>query len=794
MTATPHAGVAEAPQEGPTGPIRVEGVDVEPLAANQREPTRWQAPLIRWATIAYTVFHLLALNVYPLETWTFRALHVLGALIIGFLLFAAARLDRDRPARPMDPVERVVLAIGAAGIGWGLGCVAIAFGYRIMAEMPLPPEWVLAWYGWPLAIGTAVAIAASWAFRGTADRAHWADWLLIAAALASSGYLLFNLDADNLRMRAGTPFAAEGNMFAAVVGIALILELTRRVAGLPLVVISGVFVAYSFLGPWLPGFLTHRGYEFNRFFTYLYTTNGILGPTTAVSSTYIILFIIFAAFLQVSRVGEYFVNFAFATAGRARGGPAKVAVFASGLMGMINGTSAGNVAATGSLTIPMMKRVGYRAQSAGAIEAAASTGGQIMPPIMGAGAFIMAEITGIPYPELVIAAIIPAALYFLSVYFMVDFEARRMGMRGMARADLPSFRGLALQIYKFVPIVILIVTLYLGFSVIRAGTLALLASMLVCSPRRFVIYYAGLAALIAGLWIAERLGLSLSSEVEGAAPAWLALTDLFNLVLLVLLVVAALGMGWQRVLKALEISAKMAIQIIAVCAAAGVIVGVIALTGIGSRFSNVLLGLAEASQLLAMIFAMVITIILGMGMPTTAAYAIGASVIAPGLQQLGIQPLVAHFFVFYFAVISAITPPVALAAYTAAGISGADPMRTSVTAFKFGLAAFIVPFCFFYNPALLMAGEAVDVIHVTVTACIGVYLLSAAVQGWLFGPLALPPRVLALAGALAMIEGGWLTDLVGLGLAAVAVAWQKLAGRGRPKPEAAASEGSPGAG
>ena len=305
----------------------------------------------------------------------------------------------------------------------------------------------------------------------------------------------------------------------------LILELTRRVAGLALVIITGVFLVYTFTAHLLPGILAvQNAYSWQRFFGHVYSDAGILGPTTAVSSTYIILFIIFAAFLQASKVGDYFVNFAFAAAGRARGGPAKVAIFASGLMGMINGTSAGNVVATGSLTIPLMKRVGYDKKTSGAIEAAASTGGQIMPPIMGAGAFIMAEITGIPYQEIAIAAIIPAVLYFASIYFMVDFEAAKLGMRGMREDELPKFNKMVRQVYLFIPIIILIVALFMGYSVIRAGTLATIAAAVVS-------------------WLTPH------------------------------------RMGFRAILKAFELAGTMSIQIIAVCACAGIIVGVISLDG-----------------------------------------------------------------------------------------------------------------------------------------------------------------------------------------------------------------------
>jgi TRAP transporter 4TM/12TM fusion protein len=437
-----------------------------------------------------------------------------------------------------------------------------------------------------------------------------------------------------------------------------------------------------------------------------------------VSSTYIILFITFAAFLQASRVGDYFVNFAFAAAGRARGGPAKVAVFASGLMGMINGTSAGNVVSTGSLTIPLMKRVGYPPRSAAAIEATASSGGQILPPIMGAGAFIMAEVTGIPYTDIVVAAIIPAVLYFASVYFMVDLQATKLGMKGLPKDELPKFKVLARQVYLFLPIIILIYTLFAGYSVIRAGTMAMAAA---------------------------------------AVVSWL----------------TPYKMGPRAVLKALELAAKMSIQLVAVCAAAGVIVGVIALTGVGARFSALLLGLAEANQLLALFFAMCISIVLGMGMPTTAAYAVAAAVVAPGLVQLGIPVLIAHFFVFYYAVMSAITPPVALAAYAGAALAGSDPMKTSVEAFKLGLAAFIVPFMFFYSHALLMQGEWHEILHVFITALIGIYLLSASVQGYFFGNLNNLLRVVLLVAALAMIQGGWVSDAIGLGAGLAIFLYQK---------------------
>lgn len=701
------------------GPMIARGVDEEPVAINQRNLTGALNWILVALCIAYTAFHVAIMNLYPLETWTYRLIHLSGGLFIGFVFYSALTLRSEADVAPpkRGPLEFVLAATAILGVGYALVMVAIAWGGLWFAGVRPPAPFIFQTFGVPLLAGTAAAVVGSWIFpERSRARVHWADWVLAVASVVVLGYILFNVGA--LRLRAGTALAHSADFYAALVGVVLILELTRRVAGLALVVISGIFIAYSFLGPWLPGFLTHRGYSPERFFTYIFTDQGILGDPIAVSSTYIILFITFAAFLQASRVGDYFVNFAFALAGGWRGGPAKVAVFASGLMGMINGTSAGNVVATGSLTIPLMKKVGYPPRSAGAIEATASSGGQILPPIMGAGAFIMAEVTGIPYTDIVIAAIIPAVLYFVSVYFMVDLQAAKLGMKGLPKNELPKFAVLARQAYLFLPIVILVYTLFAGYSVIRAGTVAMAAAAVVS-------------------WLTPH------------------------------------KMGPRAFMRALEMAAKMSIQLVAVCAAAGIIVGVIALTGVGARFSSLLLGIAAQNQLMALFFAMCISIILGMGMPTTAAYAVAAAVVAPGLIQLGIPVLIAHFFVFYYAVMSAITPPVALAAYAGAGLAGSDPMKTSVEAFKLGLAAFIVPFMFFYSHALLMQGEWYEILRVFITALIGIFLLSSAVQGYFFGRLHNVLRIVLLGAALAMIQGGWISDIIGFGVGLAVFAYQK---------------------
>jgi TRAP transporter 4TM/12TM fusion protein len=397
-----------------------------------------------------------------------------------------------------------------------------------------------------------------------------------------------------------------------------------------------------------------------------------------------------------------------------------VAVIASALMGTMNGTSAGNAVATGSFTIPLMRKVGYTPRFAAATEAVASTGGQIMPPVMGAGIFIMAELTGIPLKNLILAGIIPAVLYFISVYYMVDLEAVKLKLAGFPKEVLPRFWTVMKQSYLFMPILALLGMLILGYSVVMAGFIAIVSSLVV---------------------------------------SWFRCST---------------AMGVTKILQALETGAKNAIQLMAVCAGAGIIMGVIALTGVGMKFATVILSIAGTSEFLALVFAMGIAIILGMGLPTTAAYAVAASVVAPGLIQMGIQPLVAHFFVFYFACVSAITPPVALASYAASGISGSDPMKTAVTSFRLGIAAYIVPFMFFYTPEILLQGEVLDVIVPALTAAIGVVGLACAVQRFYFGQLTPPVTVLLFAGSLSLVLPDLWMDIAGLGVMGLLLVYQKF--------------------
>ncbi|MDZ7705977.1 MAG: TRAP transporter permease [Trueperaceae bacterium] len=661
-----------------------------------------------------------------------------------------SKSKNDLPPRNAEPAQDMHSATDAGPVegrlpgerlltGWqyhlfyALAIIFVGFHIYILNFRPMDP-WVFRSVHIALGSAFGFALFAGWKRAEQARRVPIIDWFLIAASLYCTYYIATNL--NQLLFRVGV-IPETQDFVVAVLGIMLILELTRRTLGWALPVLALIFIAYGFLGPYLPGVLEHRGYSPERLFTYVYSLNGVFGVTTQVSATYLVIFVVFAAFLQVSGVGEYFIRAAFAAAGHLRGGPAKVAVFASALMGTMNGTSAGNAVATGSLTIPLMRRVGYKPRFAAAVEATASTGGQILPPIMGAGAFIMAEITGIPYSQLILAAIIPALLYFVSVYFMVDLEAVKENLQGLPRSEIPSLKSVLRDSYLFIPVVVLVVSILMGYSIIRAGTLAL-ASTLVAS------------------WFTKDY-----------------------------------KMGPKAVADAMFIGTRNVIGLVAVCASAGIVVGMISLTGIGGRFSALLFSVAQNSQFLALLFAMLIAIILGMGMPTTAAYAVAASVVAPGLVRMDIVPLVAHMFVFYYAVVSAITPPVALAAYATSSIANTDPISTSFESFRLGLAAYLVPFAFFYSPGLLLIGTPVVIVLNTATALVGVYLLASAVQGWFVRRMRFAPRAVMLFAALTLIAGGVLTDAIGVGIVVALYFYQQRYGLTEPERDKGGARAEP---
>ncbi|WP_291298362.1 TRAP transporter fused permease subunit [Elioraea sp.] len=583
------------------------------------------------------------------------------------------------------------------------------------------------------AIGLATFAAST---RTRLDRIAWYDWLMMAASIAVIFH--FALDSDGIEMRS---FMGPNNRDT-VVGLAailLLLEFTRRTAGLAMPIIACVFMAYIFVGPWLPGALFHRGVPWREAVNFIAGTEGIFGITTSVSATFIIMFVTFAAFLQTSKAGDYFNDLAMSLVGWARGGPAKVAVISSFMFGTVSGSSVANVVASGTFTIPMMKRAGYDADTAGAVEATASTGGQIAPPVMGAGAFIMAEVLGRPYQEILIAGIIPALLYYLACYTHADLHALKAKLRGLPRDELPPLLPLLKRLYLFSPLVILIVVLLSGYSPFRAAGLGIAATLVI----------------MAVTFLLHRLVVQRQNPFGALA--------------------GAAGQLVQAIADALAIGAREALQLIAVCATAGIVAGVIGLTGIGGRFASILLALGGDIPLLAMTFAAVVALILGMGVPTTAAYAIAAAVVAPGLIRMGVPPLVAHMFIFYYAVLSAITPPVALASFAAAGLARGSLWGTSLKALKFGMATFLVPYMFFLNPVLLAQGPLIEILQAFATAALGVVLLAFATEGYMAGRLALPLRLLAGVAAVLCIVPEGVTDLLGVALGAGLYLWQRRA-------------------
>ncbi len=560
------------------------------------------------------------------------------------------------------------------------------------------------------------------------------DWLLMIPCLLVVAHYI--LDADGIEMRS---FMGPNwrDLVVAGAGILIVLEFARRSAGLAMPIIASVFIAYCFIGPWMPGILYHRGVAFDQALVELFNNNGVLGTIVQVSSTFIIMFVTFAAFLQTSRAGDYFNELAMGLVGWARGGQAKVAVVSSFMFGTVSGSSVANVVASGTFTIPMMRRGGYDRETAGAVEATASTGGQLAPPVMGAGAFIMAEVLGRPYTEIALAGIIPALLFYFAVYTHCDLHARKAGLHGLPRSELPRLVDLARRFYMLSPLIVLIVILMQGFSPFRAAAWGIAVAIGIMTVTFFLHHLTVRRAGLVGAVIGTVQELVRSS------------------------------------IDALAGSAREVMQLIAVCATAGIVAGVIGLTGVGGRFASLLLDIASGLPLLALIFAMLVAIVLGMGVPTTAAYAIAAAVVAPGLIQMGVPGLSAHMFIFYFAVLSAITPPVALASFAAAGLAGGDMWKTAVKAVKFGLATFIVPYMFWMSPALLGQGEWTAVAQAVGSASLGVFLLACATEGWMFrAALALPLRVVAGCAAIMLMVPEALTDLSGLVIGLGVIGWQ----------------------
>lgn len=680
----------------------------------------------------------------------------------------AERFDFGSKLRQLSGMQKVTIGT--------LAVLYAAFHLAVLNFVQLD-AWVFRALHVNVAAVIALALYAPFGRPGTRIPAF--DLLLSAMALMAAGYIWWNL--DGLILRTGVLMTAT-DVVVATAGIVVVIEFARRTSGLALPILASIFVLYGFVGSWLPGVLYHRGYSFGEFTTFVYSMEGIFGITTAAAALYIVLFVLFASFLQVSKVGDFFMNLAFGAFGGLRGGPAKVSLFGSILFGMISGSGVANVVASGTFTIPVMKRVGYKPTSAGAIEAAASTGGQLTPPIMGAGAFIMAEITGIPYTSIITAALIPCLLYYFAVYVHIDLEARKEHIEGLPRSELPKLRPMARDAFMLAPLALLIVFLFAGFSIISAGSWGIATAVLVMLQQRLGLDTRLHAVPIVAILFTVLFLPGLAANTHGAIATGAGLAAILISALFQRQAdfPAALHGTGSDVIEALSIGTRQSLQLAAVCACAGIVVGVIGLTGLGGRFSSLLLGVAGQSQFLALIFAMLIALILGMGMPTTAAYAIAASVVAPALQRMGLDVLPVHLFIFYFAVISTITPPIALSAFAGAALAGADPWKTSFKAVRYGIAAFIVPFLFIHNQGILLDGTIPEIVRTTITAALGVWALATASEGWLGGRMPAGFRIALVGAALLLIAGDVYTDLAGILLTCTVVAIRLRTGRVNP--------------
>ena len=521
------------------------------------------------------------------------------------------------------------------------------------------------------------------------DKIDIMDWVLMILSIGVWGYIFFNVEA--IALKGGQMSTTD--MVLGVLAVLLTLEVTRRVVGPELPIVTIVFLLFAYFGRSLPGVFAHRGFNVTRIVSHMYmTTEGIMGTPLGVSSTFVFMFILFGSFLDKTGVGEFFIDFAYALTGSTRSGPAMTSVLSSGLMGSISGSSVANTVTTGAFTIPLMKSVGYKPHYAGAVEATASTGGQIMPPVMGAAAFIMADFTGFPYISIVKAAIIPAVLYYIAVGTMVHLEACKLGLKGMPRESLPKVSNiLRKQGYLTLPLIAIIFMLV----------------------KQYPPTMAALTGIIIGVVVA--FAASLIKKDNSFTP--------------------------KDILGAMEAGAKGAVGVACACACAGMIVGVVTLTGFGLKIAEVIVLIAKGKLIPTLFLTMISSIILGMGLPTTAKYIVLATMAVPAITKLGVNLMSAHLFILYFGVVADVTPPVALAAYAGAGIAGANSMKTGFQAFKLAIGAFIIPYIFVINPHLIMVdsvvGTTVNWLPITaaiptiVTALIGTICLAGTVESYL---------------------------------------------------------------
>ena len=571
----------------------------------------------------------------------------------------------------------------------------------------------------------------------------WYDIIIMVAGTGAFLYYCFN--ASDIIARVTNIYPYE--ILIGLIGLLALMELCRRSVGIPILIVAGAFMLYAwYYFSFTKGLGPYYGGQF-LIYNLFYKTTGILTTPISVCSKYIVVFIIFGAFLEKTGISEYFIKLANSVAGGSSGGPAKVAVISSALCGMVSGSSVGNTVTTGSVTIPMMKKTGYKPEFAGAVEAASSTGGQIMPPIMGAAAFLMIDYLGIPYSKIIVYAILPAVLYFTGIFIAVHLEAKKLGLKGIPRAELPSFWKLQKQVYLLIPLIVLV-----WLVSTNTYTMAFSASIAI------------LLAIVMGLVESLRLGISARKNSD-CAPEKSLVGELAG------------NLG-NMIFTSLSGGAKSCISVIAACGMAGCVAGSITMTGLGSQLINAVLRISGDHIFIALFLTMLCCIVLGMGVPTTANFCIMATTCAPILIKMGINNTAAYFFVFYFGIVADITPPVALAAYAGSAIAKSNPMKTALNATKLAIAAFIVPYIFAMNPVMLLMNEGVfSAVLVIVTSLLGIFGVAVCLNGHLYKDIPWVLRIIILAGGLAMLVPGALTDVIGFILVAGVVAFQYISAK-----------------
>ena len=557
--------------------------------------------------------------------------------------------------------------------------------------------------------------------------------LYIAMCLAAIGFVLyFLLDFKGIVSRYGRPNDIDLLFGGAIIILTLIFTAEKTGKILPGIAI--VFILYAIFGQSLPGILGHRGYSVTRIINQMsLSTEGIFGTSLGVSATYIYVFMLFGALLTKTNIGQFYIDFALKALGKSPGGPAKAAIVSSCLFGSVSGSAVANVAGTGVVTIPLMKETGYKPEFAGAVEAAASTGGQLMPPIMGAAAFLMAESLGLPYITIVKAAVIPAILYFTGIFITVHLEAHKLGLKGLPREQLPKFLPLFLRKgYMLIPLVVIVTFLCMGKTAVYAAIMGIVSCLLIGLVTSFV------------------------DLAHGRKPTF----------------------GFNDLLEVMCSAARNIISVAIACAMAGIIIGIVTLTGIGLKFGAGLISISHGIAFITLFLTMISSIILGMGAPTTANYLITSTITAGAIIGLGFEPLAAHMFAFYFGIIADITPPVALAAIAGAAIAKAKPMKTAFNATKLAIGAFIIPYIFVFNPQMLMIGTTVSgVIGICVTALVGMFGFSVALEGYAFRKVSVVERILFAAAGLMCVVPETYSDVIGLSIIAVLIAWQLVRNR-----------------